>query len=80
MQRARVDPERAVEAVEAVPSGRMTFRAAAKAFGISVSSLQKCVSGSVGIAGRVGPGTVLSTEEENSIEEMLKFSAAHQRA
>ena len=47
MQRA----ERAAEAVEVVHSGCMTFRAAAKIFGISVGSLQKHMSGSVGKAG-----------------------------
>ena len=61
---ARVDPERAAEAVEAVHSGRMTFRAAANAFDFSVGSLQNCVSGSASIADRVGPGTVLSTSYE----------------
>ncbi|CAM9382892.1 unnamed protein product [Sphacelaria rigidula] len=58
----------------------MTFCAAAKTFDIPVGSLQKRVSGSVGIAGRVDPGTVLSMEEENSIEDMLKIAAARQRA
>ncbi|CAM9443287.1 unnamed protein product, partial [Sphacelaria rigidula] len=67
MQRARVNQERAAEAVELVRSGHMSFRAAANTFDISVGSLQKRYSGGVGIAGRVGPGTVMSTAEENSI-------------
>ncbi|CAM9278444.1 unnamed protein product [Sphacelaria rigidula] len=78
MQRARVDPECAAEAVEAVRSGRMTLRAAAKTFDTYVGSLQKRVRCSVSIAGRVGPGTVLSPAEENSISDMLKFAAACQ--
>ena len=48
-------PERAAMAVEAVRSGRMTFRAAAKTSDISVGPLQKRVSGCVCTAGRVGP-------------------------
>ena len=71
-----MDPERAAEAVEAVRSGRMTFRSAARIFDISVGSLQKRLNGSVGIAARVGPDTVLTTEEENSIEDTLKLAAA----
>ena len=54
MQIARVDPERSTEVVEVVRSGRMSFRALANTFSVSVSSLQKRISGSVGIAGRVG--------------------------
>ena len=45
MQEARVHAERAAEAVQAVRSGRMAFRAAAKVISISVGSLQECVSG-----------------------------------
>ncbi|CAN0015199.1 unnamed protein product, partial [Sphacelaria rigidula] len=56
----------------------MTFRAAAKTFDISVGSLEKRVSGGVGIAGRVGPGTVLSTAERNFIKDTLTFAAAYQ--
>ncbi|CAN0026703.1 unnamed protein product, partial [Sphacelaria rigidula] len=73
MQRVKVGPERATEAVEVVRSGRMTFHATAKTFESFVGSLQKRVSGGVGIGGRVGPGTVLSRWEENSFEDMLKI-------
>ncbi|CAM9629846.1 unnamed protein product, partial [Sphacelaria rigidula] len=73
MQRVKVDPERATEAVEAVRSDRMTFHATAKTLESFVGSLQKRVRGSVGIAGRVGPGTVLSRWEENSFEDTLKI-------
>ena len=52
-------PERAVEAVEAVRSDRMTSRAAPKTSDIFVGSQQKRVSGSASKAGGVGPGTVL---------------------
>ena len=54
MQIARVDPERSAEAVEAVHSSVMTFCALANTLGISFGLLQKRISGSVGIAGRVG--------------------------
>ena len=45
-------------------SDSITSRAAAKIFGLSVGSLQKLVSGSASIAGRVGPGTALSISDE----------------
>ena len=61
---ARVDQERAAEAVEAVPSDRMTSCAAAKTSDIFVGLLQKRVSDSPSIAHMVGPGTVLSTSDE----------------
>ena len=52
----------------------MTFRAAAKTFDVSVGSLRKRISSSVGIAGMIGPPTVLTTDEENSVEDTLKFA------
>ena len=52
-------PERAVEAVGAVRSDRMTSCAAAKTSDIFVGSLQKRVSGSASKADGVGPGAVL---------------------
>lgn len=42
--------KRAAEIAGAIRKGRITFRAAAKTFDISVDSLQKRVSGSVSIA------------------------------
>ena len=54
VQIARVDPERSAEAVEAVHSSLMTFCALANTFGVSFGLLQKRISRSVGIAGRVG--------------------------
>ena len=66
MQRA----ERAAQAVQAVHSGRPSFRAAATTFGISVCSLQKRMSGGVGIAARV----VLTVENEDSVEDTFKFA------
>lgn len=68
-------PERATEVAEAVCSGYILYRVAANIFGISVVSLQKRVDGSVGIGGRVGPGAVLSTEEETCLEDTLEFAA-----
>ena len=52
----------------------MTFRATAKTFDVSVGSLRKRISSSVGIAGMIGPPTVLTTDEENSVEDTLKFA------
>ncbi|CAM9745174.1 unnamed protein product, partial [Sphacelaria rigidula] len=77
-QRVRADLERAAKAIEAVRSGRMTSRAAAKTSDIVVASLSKSVSGSVGKAGEVGSRTVLSTQGTNSIEATLNFVAARQ--
>ena len=54
MQIARVDPERSAEAVQAVHRGLMAFCALENSFGISFGLLQNRISGSVGIAGRVG--------------------------
>ena len=45
MQRAWVDPERSAKTVEAVRSGCMTSRAAAKTSDIFVGSLQERISG-----------------------------------
>lgn len=51
----------------------MTFRAAAKTYGVSVGSLRQRISSGVGIAGMIGPPTVLTTDDENSVEDTLKF-------
>ena len=52
----------------------MTFRAAAKTFDVYVGSLRKRISSSVGIAGMIGPPTVLTTDEKYSVEDTLKFA------
>lgn len=61
MSRTQVDAGLAGQAVETVRSKRMSYRGALHAFGVSI---QKRLSGTVSIDSRVGPGTVLTPEEE----------------
>lgn len=77
MGRARVDPEKAKKAVEAVRSGNMSLRVAAEAYGLTRTALHDRVTKKVAIDARVGPGTVLSKEEEDSIEDVLIYASRH---
>ncbi|CAN0259747.1 unnamed protein product [Scytosiphon promiscuus] len=62
--RPRVDAQQAQKACEAVRSGQMSLRAAAKAYGIGRTALHDRVRCLVDVDARVGPGTILSKEEE----------------
>lgn len=77
MRRARVDPEQAQKAVQAVRSGQMSIRAAANAYGLSRNSLHSRVTKKVAVAARVGPGTVMSKAEEDFIEDVLIYASRH---
>lgn len=50
---------------------QMTYRAFADSYGVSVGSIRKRVNVEVSLAGRVGPSTVL-TIEEDSLEGALE--------
>ena len=66
---------RAQVAVDAVRSGAMSYRVASEAYSVSVSSIAKRLKGKVRMDSSVGAGTVLSLEEENSIEDALIWAA-----
>ena len=75
MSRSKVDPDRAQVAVEAVRCGAMSYRAAAAAFEVPRSCIESRVKGKVDIEASVGVATVLTAEEENSIEDALIWAA-----
>ncbi|CAN0450726.1 unnamed protein product, partial [Ectocarpus fasciculatus] len=77
MGRTRVDPEQAQQAVDAVRSGQMSVRGAAEAYGLSRNSLHSRVTNKVAIDAKVGPGTVLSKEEEDFVEDVLVYASRH---
>ena len=54
MRRARVDPEKAAAAVEAVREGTMSLRHAAGTFAVSKSSIHKRLKGVVPVQIREG--------------------------
>lgn len=66
------------QVVEAVRSNRMSYRGASHVFGVSAGSIPKRLNGTVRIDSRVSPGTVLTPEEENCLEENLKWAARRQ--
>ena len=75
MRRSKVDVVRAQAAVDAVRSGAMSYRVASEAYSISVSSIAKRLKGKVRMDASVGAGTVLTLEEENSLEDALIWAA-----
>ncbi|CAB1121401.1 unnamed protein product [Ectocarpus sp. CCAP 1310/34] len=77
MGRKRVDPEQAQKAVDAVRSGEMSLRVAARTYGLPLASLHDRVKNKVAIDARVGPGTVLSKEEEDFVEDVLIYASRH---
>lgn len=77
MGRKRVDPEEAQKAVDAVRRGEMSLRVAARTYGLPLASLHDRVKNKVAIDARVGPGTVLSKEEEDFVEDVLIYASRH---
>lgn len=73
MGRRRVDAQQAQKACEAVRGG-MSVRKAAKVYDIDRLSLKRRLDGEVAMDAKVGPGTVMSEEEENSIEDCLLYA------
>lgn len=63
--------EVAQKAVEAVRTGQMPHRQAAAVYGASTNSIRIFLNGSMGMNSRVGPATILTTEEANVIENVL---------
>ncbi|CAN0191161.1 unnamed protein product, partial [Ascophyllum nodosum] len=53
----------------------MSYRVASEAYSISVSSIAKRLKGKVRMDASVGAGTVLTLEEENSLEDALIWAA-----
>ncbi|CAN0300943.1 unnamed protein product, partial [Ectocarpus sp. 4 AP-2014] len=77
MGRARVDPEQAQKAVDAVRSVEMSLRVAAETYGLPLASLHDRVKKKVAIDAKVGPGTVLSKEEEDFVQDVLIYASRH---
>lgn len=57
--------------------GGVSVRKAAGAFGLDRWSLQSRLKGYVAMEAKVGPVTVLSEEEGNSVEDVLLYAARH---
>lgn len=76
MGRRRVDEAQAQKACDAVKLG-MSVRKAAKMYDIDRWSLGSRLKGTVAMSGKVGPGTVLTEEEENSLEDVLLYAGSH---
>ena len=75
MRRSKVDVVRAQAAVDAMRSGAMSYRVASETYSVSVSSIAKRLKGEVRLNASVGAATVLSLEEENSIDYALIWAA-----
>lgn len=76
MGRRKVDAAQAQKACDAVRGG-MSIRRAAKVYDIDRLSLSRRLTGEVAMKAKVGPGTVLSEEEENSLEDVLLYAGRH---
>ena len=76
MVRHRVDAEQAKKACDAVRGG-MSVRSAAARFHVGRNAITRRLSGEVTMDGKVGPGTVMTEEEENAVEDILLFAARH---
>eukprot|EP00752_Nemacystus_decipiens_P009450 g8449.t1 len=74
MGRQRVDSAAAEKACEAVRSGLMSQKAAAAAFGVGRTSLQRRLSGVCAMDARPGPRTVMTAAEEDAVEDLLLYA------
>lgn len=72
-----MDPTNAQAAINAVRSGQMSYRQAATTFGVSRNSINSRLKARVSTDGHSGVPTVLTTEEEDSIEISLLRAARH---
>ncbi|CAB1100784.1 unnamed protein product [Ectocarpus sp. CCAP 1310/34] len=77
MGRATVDPQQAQKACDAVRSGQLSLRAAAKAYGVNKDALSRRLSGAMAMDARVGPETVLSKAKEDAVEDALIYASRH---
>ncbi|CAN0342972.1 unnamed protein product [Pylaiella littoralis] len=74
MIRRKVDEEQVRKACAAIDDG-MSVRKAAAVFGVGRTSIADRRHGKVAMNAKVGPETILSKEEEDSLEDILLFSA-----
>ncbi|CAN0076004.1 unnamed protein product, partial [Pylaiella littoralis] len=74
MTRRKVDEEQVRKACAAIDYG-MSVRKAAAVFGVDRTSIEDRRRGKVAMNAKVGPETILSKEEEDSLEHILLFSA-----
>ncbi|CAB1098678.1 unnamed protein product [Ectocarpus sp. CCAP 1310/34] len=77
MGRARVDPQQAQKACDAVRSGQLSLSAAAKAYGVNKDALSRRSSGAMAMDAKVGPETVLRKAEEDAVEDAMIYASRH---
>ena len=71
MRRARVHPEKAAAAVEAVREGTMSLGSTAETFAVSASSIQKRLNGEVSMDSNLGASIVFTREKEAVLVDTL---------
>ena len=76
MARHRVDAEQAKKACDAVRGG-MSVRSAAARLQVGKRAITRHLSGEVAIDSKVGPGTVMTEQKGNAVEDILLFAARH---
>ncbi|CAB1113168.1 unnamed protein product [Ectocarpus sp. CCAP 1310/34] len=74
MTRRKVDEEKVRKAFAAIDNG-MSVRKAAEVFGVGRTSIEDRRRGKVAMNAKVGPETILSREEEDSLEDILLVAA-----
>ncbi|CAN0536572.1 unnamed protein product, partial [Ectocarpus sp. 12 AP-2014] len=74
MTRRKVDEEKVRKACAAIDDG-MSVRKAAEVFGVGRTSIEDRRRGKVAMNAKVGPETILSKKEEDSLEDILLFAA-----
>ncbi|CAM9922747.1 unnamed protein product [Pylaiella littoralis] len=74
MTRRKVDEEQLRKACAAIDDG-MSVRKAAAVFGVGRTSIEDRRHGKVAMNAKIGPETILSKEEEDSLKDILLFSA-----
>ncbi|CAM9635254.1 unnamed protein product [Pylaiella littoralis] len=74
MTRRKVDEKQVRKACAAIDDG-ISVRKAAAVFGVGRTSIADRRRGKVAMNAKVGPKTILSKEEEDSLEDILLFSA-----
>jgi hypothetical protein len=74
MARHRVDTEQAKKTCDAVRAGR-SVRSAAARFQVGQSAITHRLSDGVLMDDKIGPGTVMTEQEENAVEDIFLFAA-----
>ncbi|CAN0288764.1 unnamed protein product [Ectocarpus sp. 13 AM-2016] len=75
MTRRKVDEEQVRKACAAIDDG-MSVRKAAEVFGVGRTSIEDRRRGKVAMNAKVGPETILSKEEEDSLEDIILLFAS----